>query len=272
MRRSMTIGLASLAVIAGVASAATRLPFSSSFETGNFNGWDGGATGRMSVTNEDASHGSYSAKGVIVAGQGADHYQDFYYGNHPRIRGEAVTVERGLWLAFDSKFDNGFVFGSASPVHKIALINFDDENSRRRYQIILNIWVPTGEYFLEHLVWNADRSFQKAIPGIDQNIGQNALLQRGVWERIKIFVKPNTQGQNNGIVRLWVNGVLKAEHTDVPVRENTTFLPNKLIVGNWVTDLGTNGTQRWDNVRISESDPDAGAAVRPNPPTGVSAQ
>jgi hypothetical protein len=268
MRRPLLIGATALALFSSVALAATRLPFNSSFETGNFSGWDGGLAGRMSVTNEDASVGNYSAKGIVVAGQGADHYQDFYFGNHPRIGGEAVSVDRGLWLSFDSKFDNGYTFGSAN-VHKIALINFDDENARRRYQIILNIYTPTGEYFLEHLVWNADRSFQKAIPGIDQNITPNALLRRGVWERIKIFIKPNTQGQNNGIVRLWVNGVLKADHTDVPVRENTNFLPNKLIIGNYVTDLGTSGTQRWDNIRLTETDPDS---VRPNPPSNTTAQ
>ena len=269
MRRSFLSAIALLAIASQVFAAPARLPFRSSFETGNFSEWPGGRTGQMSVTNEDAKDGTYSAKGIITAGTGADHYRDFYFGNHPQVRGEAVSVDRGVWLSFDTKFDNGFVFGTASPVHKIALINFDDENSRRRYQIILNVWVPTGEYFLEHLVWNADTSFNKAIPGIDQNIAPTVLMRRGVWEHVKIFVKPNTQGQSNGVVRLWVNGVLKADHTDVPVRENTTFLPNKLIVGNWVTDLGTNGVQRWDNIIMSDVDPDG---VRPNPPTQTRAQ
>lgn len=270
MRRSFIAAFTLAAFVSQSIAAPARLPFRSSFETGNFSEWHGGTTGRLSVTSEDASAGTYSAKGIMVAGAGADHYKDFYFGNHPTVGGEAVSVERGLWLSFDTKFDTGFTFGSAQ-VHKIMLINFDDENARRRYQIILNIWVPTGEYFLEHLVWNADRSFNKAIPGIDQNISPDALMRRGEWERIKIFVKPNTSGQSNGIVRMWVNGVLKTDRTSVAVRENTNFLPNKLIVGNYVTDLTTNGVQRWDNVVLSDTDPDV-TTVRPNPPTQTSAQ
>ena len=94
-------------------------------------------------------------------------------------------------------------------------------------------------------------------------------MRRGVWERIKIFIKPNTPGQSNGIVRLWVNGVLKADRTSVAVRENTNFLPNKLIVGNYVIDTATDGVQRWDNIVLSDVDPDG---VRPNPPTQTRAQ
>jgi hypothetical protein len=271
MRRSLLAGLGLVLFVSEISqsfAAPARLPFRSSFEAGNFSEWNGGLTGRLSVTNETATQGTYSAKGVMVRGTTADHYRDFYFGNHPTVGGEAVSVDRGLWVSFDTRFDAGFTFGSAS-VHKIALINFDDENARRRYQIILNIWVPTGEYFLEHLVWNADRSFQKAIPGLDQNIAPDALMQRGAWERIKIFIKPNTPGQSNGIVKLWVNGVLKANRTSVAVRENTNFLPNKLIIGNYVTDTATDGVQRWDNIVVSDVDPDG---VRPNPPTQTSAQ
>jgi hypothetical protein len=272
MRRSFLPALLALAVSQMVTAAPARLPFQNGFETGNFDGWNGGLQATMSVTNEDAREGTYSAKGIVVAGQGANNYKDFYFGNHPTVGGEAVSVERGLWVSLDTKFDNGFVFGSNANVHKILLINFDDESARRRYQILLNIYTPTGEYFLEHLVWNADRSFQKAIPGIDQNIAPNAIMQRGAWARVKIFVKPNTSGQNNGIVRMWVNGVLKADHTDVPVRENTNFLPNKIIMSQYVTATGTSGTQRWDNIKVSETDPDAASTLRPNPPTGVGAQ
>jgi hypothetical protein len=273
MRRSLLAVLAIVSLVSQsfwsqAVAAPARLPFRSTFESGSFSEWNGGITGRMSVTNETASQGTYSAKGIMTRGTTADHYRDFYFGNHPSVGGEAVSVDRGLWVSFDTRFDAGFAFGSAS-VHKIALINFEDENSRRRYQIILNIWVPTGEYFLEHLVWNADRSFQKAIPGLDQNIAPDALMQRGAWEHIKIFIKPNTSGQSNGIVRLWVNGVLKANRTSVAVRESTNFLPNKLIIGNYVTDTATDGVQRWDNVVVSDVDPDG---VRPNPPTDTRAQ
>lgn len=273
MRRSFLSGFLAMTLISqGAHAAVTRLPFADSFESGSFSLWDGGPQTSMSIVTGDATDGTRSVRGDITAGQGVNNYKDFYFGNHPRIGGEGVSLERGLWVSLDAKFDNGFVFGTRSAVHKILLVNFDDANALRRYQITINVYAPTGEFFLEHLVWNADRSLQKIIPGIDQNISPNALVQRGQWARIKVFIKPNTPGQNNGVVRMWINGVLKADHTDVPVRENTNFLPNKIILGQYVTDTGTSGTQRWDNVRISETDPDAAATVRPNPPTGVSAQ
>jgi hypothetical protein len=55
------------------------------------------------------------------------------------------------------------------------------------------------------------------------------------------------------------------EHTDVAVREGTSYNPNKVIMSNYVMDTSTGGTQRWDNFYVGESDPDA-SEVRPNPP------
>ena len=75
-----------------------------------------------------------------------------------------------------------------------------------------------------------------------------------------MYIKPNRPGQANGIVRLWVNGVLKAEHTNVPVREDTSYLPNKLIMSNYVNQLATSGTQRWDDFYLGESDRSAAQA------------
>jgi hypothetical protein len=247
------------------AQAASRLPFTSSFETGNFSEWGGGLEASMSVTTTDATQGRYSTQAVMTSGQTADNYKEYLFGYHPRTNGgEPVSVERGIWLQFDSKFDAGFRFGTSAPVHKVALINMEDENSRRRYQLIIDVWTATRQYGIEHLKWNADRSFNSGLPGISQNIGTPAQASIGSWDRLKLFIKPNTRGNADGIVRLWVNGVLKAERTNVAVREDTDYLPNKLLMVNYVTDTTTAGTQRWDNFYLGETDP--GAQVRPMPP------
>jgi hypothetical protein len=260
--RRMTYSALMLLASAGTL-AATGLPFRSSFENGDFREWNGGLDSTMTVTTETATDGTRSVRSVNTAGSTTDNYKDYIFGDHARVGGTGVTEQNGLWLQFDSRFDTGFVFGSN--VHKVAIVNLENEQGRRRYQIIINIWSTTGEYFIEHLEWNADGSFAGALPGMPENVGPKVYQRPGQWDRLKLFIKPNTSGQSNGIIRLWVNGVLKTEYTNCALRENTNYMPNKLIMANYVNATVTNGIQRWDNWYMGETDP-GGAAVRPNPP------
>jgi hypothetical protein len=242
------------------ALATERLPFTSSFETGDFSEWQGGRDATLTVSSLKASAGTRAARAVMTLGQTTDNYKDFYFGDHPTVNGEPVS-DNGLWLRFDSQFEEGFVFGS-SLLHKIALINFCDANGRRRYQILINVWIPTGRYFIEHLRWNADGSFSTSFPGLSQNVGTAVPVRLGEWDRLKLYIRPNTPGSANGSVRLWVNGQLKTEYTNVPMREATSFNPNKLILSNYTAVAFTNGVQWWDNFYLGDTDPDV---VNPAP-------
>ncbi len=203
----------------------------------------------------------------MAAGQGADNYKDYVFGDHPRAGGEAVSPATGLWLRFDSKFDAGFTFSQTARLHKIAIVNFEDEQSRRRYQLIINVWTGSREYFVEHLKWNADRSFNRSFPAFLQNVGAPVQVRLGQWDNLKLYVRPNTVGQSDGIVRFWVNGVLKAEYTGIAIREDSPYNPNKLIMSNYAPDTDTTGIQRWDNFTLSESD--LAPVVRPAAPSGL---
>ena len=262
---AQTIVAAGMLMLAAYsATAATRLPFRSSFETGNFSEWDGGLEATMTVTSTQASAGTRSAQSVMIAGQVTDNYKDFIFGDHARVGGTPVLTSEGLWLTFDSKFDPGFRFATGANVHKVMILNFEDENSRRRYQLIINVGTSNSEYFIEHLKWNADRSFNRAMPGITQNVGTPALVRYGQWDRFKLFVKPNTSGSANGVVRMWVNDRLTTEYTNIPIRENTNYNPNKIIMANYVNTTTAVGIQRWDNFYLGVTEPTS--EVRPNPP------
>jgi hypothetical protein len=251
---------------ASAAHAATGLPFRSSFETGNWSEWHGGLDATLVVTNEQASAGSYSARSTMTLGTTSDNYKEYRFGDHPTVRGTPVTEQTGVWLTFDSKFDTGFRWATQSNLHKIAILNFEDENGRRRYQIIINVIPSNGEYFMELLKWNADRSFNRAINGLNQNRnGSPTTVRMGQWDKFKMFVKPNTPGQANGIVRVWINDVLKVENTASVLREDTNYMPNKLILSNYAMDPTVDGRQRWDNFYLGETEP-ASSATRPNPP------
>jgi hypothetical protein len=253
-----------------VAAAATKLPFRSRFESGTWDDWNGGPDATLRIVSDDATEGRNSARAVMTAGTGTDNYKDFVFGDSNRVLGTAVTVQNGLWLKFDSKFESGFRFGSSANLHKLVILNFEDENGRRRYQLIINARRADNQYFLEHLKWNADRSFNRAIPGLDQHLGTPANVRFGQWDRFKLFVRPNTPGQANGVVKMWINGELKVDRSNVAVREDTNYMPNKMILSNYAPDATTNGAQRWDNFYLGETDPDTG--VRPNPPVLDSVQ
>ncbi len=252
---------------AGAVAAADRLPFRSSFETGNFSDWNGGLEASMRVATGDSTDGIYATHATMTRGVVTDNYKEYLFGDHIRLSGPRVpvTVERGVWLSLDSKFDTGFSFGTVTNLHKIALINLEDENGRRRYQLIINVWTANRQYFVEHLKWNADRSFNRAMPGVTQNVGTPVAARLGQWDKLKLFIKPNTPGAANGIVRFWVNGELKAEYTNIAVREDTNYMPNKLLMVNYSTDTTTAGVQKWDNFYLGEADAET-AVVRPNPP------
>ena len=271
---TQSLWAAALVMSAGLATqpahSAARLPFTSSFENGSFSEWNGGLDSSMSISTQAASDGRYSTQSVMTPGSSTDNYKEFVFGDHPRVGGAAVDANNGLWLTFDTRFDSGFRFATGATVHKVAIINWEDENSRRRYQIIINIWTANGEYFVDHLKWNQDRSFAGTMPYVSQNVGTKTQMRVGQWDKLKLYVKNNTLGRNDGVVRFWVNGVLKAEHTNVALRESVPVNPNKLIMSNYVNESTASGIQRWDNWRLSETDPDAG--VRPNPPVLNSVQ
>jgi hypothetical protein len=266
---SSVLATALLAVAGSLAtqpasSEVTRLPFRSSFESGTFSEWNGGLDSTMTVTSTQATDGTRSAQSVMIAGQATDNYKDYVFGDHPRVGGSPVTTAQGVWLSFDSKFDSGFQFASGANVHKIAIVNFEDQNGRRRYQLILNAYLPNQLYFFEHLMWNADGSFSRSAPGISQNVGTPVSVRLGQWDKFKIFIKPNTPGRADGVVKMWINGELKLDHSTIAIREGTNYNPNKLIMSNYVTSPTAVGIQRWDNWYLGETEP--AGTVRPNPP------
>jgi hypothetical protein len=272
MKKSLAVALClcGAALTTQPAFSAARLPFSSSFETGTFSEWNGGLDASMTVVGSVASDGRYSTQAVMTPGSITDNYKEYVFGDHPRVNGDPVTVANGVWLTLDSRFETGFHFADGATVHKIAIVNLEDASSRRRYQIIINVIPQSGDYFVDHLKWNEDRSFNRTMPYVSQNLGTPAKVRFGQWDKLKLFIKPNTLGQANGVIRFWVNGVLKAEHTNVALRENVAVNPNKMIMSNYVNTATASGTQRWDNFRLAETDPEGG--VRPNPPVLNSVQ
>lgn len=248
---------------------AVTLPFTDGFEAGNFSAWNGGRTNGFSVSATSAHTGRYAAGGTSSLGIGTDYYQEAYFGDHPRASG--APVANGLYVKFSHKFDSDFNLGTAADSHKVLLINFEDSNDLRREQIILNVFGTTpigtnrGHYMIENIHWNVDRSFGSGQL-FRQNRGTAVAYRPGEWDTIKIYIRPNTVGQTDGTVRVWINGEIKIEHTNISMRQ-TAYNPNLVIIGYYAPDTDIQGTRRWDDITVSESDPDSNDTVAPSAPT-----
>lgn len=257
-----------LGFLSPLAAMAVILPFSDGFETGDFRSWTGGRLIGFSVSSVSAHTGRFAARGNSALGAGTDYYEEAVFGDHPRARGAPIV--NGLYVKFSHKFDNDFNPGTAADTHKVILINFEDSNDRRREQVILNVFGTTplgtnrGQYYIENIHWNQNGSFGSGQL-FRQNRGQAVAYRPGQWDTIKIYVRPNTVGQSDGNVRVWINGDLKVEHTNISLRQ-TAYNPNLVIIGYYAPDTDIQGTRWWDDITISETDPDMGNDAAPSAP------
>lgn len=251
---------AALFWLASFGHAATGLPFTSDFETADFSDWSGGPDPTMSIVDYGAYSGTYAVRSTMPGGTLIDNYKDYFFGDHVAVNGD--PADQDLWLRFASQLGSDFEFLDDA-YHKLAIINFTDSNGLRRYQLIVTVQRSSGEYFIENLKWNADRSFAYTVHGLSQNQATRYQARLGSWDELKMYVSPNTPGQHDGIIRLWVNGQLAMEYTDLYMREDTDFNPNVLIMSNYTR---SSGTQWWDDFYLGESDPGSGGDVAPAAP------
>jgi len=251
-----------LMTLAGMEAHAqsTRLPWASNFEGGNFSEWDGFRNTTGATIETTGCQSGRCARAPLQQGTTNDNYGDFHFGDHESVRGQKLEE---VWLSFYTKFDAGYVWPNRS--QKLAILNLTDgQTTTRQYQVYVYVR-PNGQFAVDKsdlIDWT--------FFGLYQNVGGAAVGPRaGQWDKIKLFVRLNTPNQSNGIVRMWVNDTLKVEYTDVNIREGTSYGINKLNLSSYSTEGGgSTGVQWWDSFRLQITDPD-GAAVRPQPPTGV---
>lgn len=238
----------------------TGLPWTADFETGDFSEFNGGATPQLSISTTAPHNGSYAARSPLTAGTHSDNYADFYFGDFFSIGLDKVEA---LDLQLYSKFDPGYVWPDRS--QKIAILNLTDGNvSARRYQVMILV-NSNGEYVVDHTYIDTWQFF-----GLTQNMnGSPVTVREGQWDKLKMHVTLNDPGYSNGIVRLWVNDVLKVEYTDVNIRQDTDFGMNKLIMSSYATDSsGSNGVQWHDDWILSLPGTEVTNPVSPSAPSG----
>ena len=248
-------------VAASPAWAQTGLPFNSNFETGNTSEWHGfrNTTGATVVTTGCQS--GRCLRTPLVAGTNSDTYGDFYFADHVTRGGTKVEE---LWLRLWSKFDPGLTFPTGQ---KIAILNLTDGvSSERRYQVIVYVR-GNGEYAVQTsdiANWDFFNHWQ------NQN-GAASPARLGQWDKLKLHVRLNSPNANDGILRLWINDVLKLDYRNINIRFGTSIGMNKLILSTYAEPPSpTNGVEWHDSLTLALTDPDGTSQpTAPRPPSNV---
>jgi hypothetical protein len=235
----------------GISGPDNGLPWRAAFDGGTFAEFNGGATPALTIQ----SSGCYSmlcARGPLTSGTLSDNYADHYFGDFYTIR---KTKVEELYLVLASKFDSGYVWPSDS--QKIAILNLTDgTTSVRRYQVYVYV-DSAGRYVVD-----CANLGSWTFTALRQNTGPVATVRPGLWDRLKLYVKLNTPGASDGVVKLWVNDVLRVAYSNVNIRQTTSYGMNKLNLSSYATNVsGSSSYQWWDEWQLSNVDPDPIAPV-----------
>ena len=242
------------------AFADTGLPWYSDFETSDFSEWNNSHHSTLpSIVNAGCHSGAYCSRTELHSGSLNDYYVNNHFGDYFSSNKDKVEE---VYLSFFVKFNQGYTFTSGpSNDTKLAIINLTDGiSSQRRYQVYIYI-NAAGEYVVDHSYIGSWQFF-----GLAQNQGAVEKAVPGQWGKLKLYVKLNTPGQNDGIVQLWVNNLLTLDHSNVNIRENTSYGMGRLILSSYTTRQNSgNGYLYHDKWVLSDTDPDDSLA--PNPPS-----
>ena len=208
-----------------VASAQTGLPWRASFETNNFSEFNGGARAGLTVISSGCLSGR-CARAPLIVGTISDNYADKHFGDFFNVGLQKVEE---IYARAYVKIDPPYLWPNES--QKLFIFNLTDGiNGDRRYQVFVYV-NPQGHYDITHSDIGAWRFY-----GLRQNIGSPVSARLGQWDKLKLHVRLNTPGQSNGVVRLWVNDVMKASYSNVNIRAGTSYGINKFIMSCYVTD------------------------------------
>jgi len=237
----------------------TGLPWNSNFETGDTSDWNGWSRGTVALSAENPNSGTSCTRSPLTDGTLNDNYLEHYFGDHVKTGLDKVEE---VYLQLYSKFSSGYTWPTAQS-HKIAILNLTNGTDwERRYQVFIYV-NPNGAYMVDHSYIGTWQFF-----GLPQNVGTPATVNFDTWDKLKLYVRLNTPGNSDGIVKLWVNDVLKADYTDLNLRQNTLFGVNKLILSTYTShQSGSDGVQWFDDWTMATEDIEP--TPIPQPPTSL---
>ncbi len=135
----------------------------------------------------------------------------FIAGNEPinvfRVLPAAVET---LYVSFWVKFSPGWVGHPASGVNKILHIFISGRN-----RVVFSATGSNASGLVPQLRLQEINS-TSGVRNLDPNIVPLARIIRGLWHRWDIVLITNSAGNADGVAKWWLDGILVADHTDVP--------------------------------------------------------
>ncbi|MEO1480770.1 MAG: hypothetical protein AAFU77_01605 [Myxococcota bacterium] len=185
----------------------------------------------MTVSRDDAFSGERSLRqryelGQVDAGWISRWFADANGGEHGRAHDE-------IYVRWYHKFEDGFQgvppkmarLRSLGPgfEKRFTVHYWIDSNSDNR-EIVADVQVPFSTQASRNGWWPIQRSdFHYADPA---NVGR--------WVCHEMYVKNNTPGMTDGVVRFWADGQLLIERTEADLRGATQFNFNEAVLdGYW---------------------------------------
>ncbi len=134
-------------------------------------------------------------------------------------------------------FDKGFDFGQGIKIGRVS--GFNESKQENDIDIILLAGSKAGDQCGVNDMGFLSLHFNGRPAGYDWgSIEAPISFQRERWYAIEFQVSLNQAGKSNGIARIWVDGEMVAERTDINIRGNLSDAVklNRLRVGGWYSN------------------------------------
>ncbi len=294
--------LAGLAFAAAVATVAVMTTEAQTTVNGVFftEGWESGSAAgsfnsagfgnaagldtQFFMQNGNAGSGNWALQHRLTAGQEPDSvaYATQHFGN--AISGPVWPTGQGqhffdVYVQYKVSYSPGFQFDA----HGLKMLELGTQDNNNQTGVCCNPWV--ANYTTLYLTANGGPALEgnnkgSATPqwiGYPQNAGGyssgNPLrLQPGRWYTIEVRRRLNDAGADNGILQMWVDGVLIIDYQNARVRSprNGAYGANYTYGTNWVMisdyphfNVPQSQSVSYDDVKIRTTPIGAGVPIPP---------
>jgi polysaccharide lyase-like protein len=128
------------------------------------------------------------------------------------ISGSNTEFYGAIWVKFSSNF-----VGQSSGVNKIFFIWTDDNGGTPSYYLSAQ---AVGASDFQPQIRTQDNGAQDLTPNVSGQTGYT--FARNTWVRWEFYIKNNTPGNSDGIVRVWMNGTKVTEYDNIKISASST--------------------------------------------------
>jgi uncharacterized protein YjdB len=182
----------------------TEDPYNAVASNGFSTAW-GGST--LSIVQDGSAPKSPSSVMQVTYPAGLPGGNAPFQQDHGISGGQYTEFYGAIWVKFSSNF-----VGQISGVNKLFFIWTDDNGGTPAYYLSAQ---AVGAENFQPQIRTQDAGAQDLPPNVSGQTGYT--FPRNTWVEWEFYIKINTPGSSNGIVRVWMNGVKVSDYTNIHV-------------------------------------------------------